>query len=109
MTTYSWTFSTLYCNVEQADESDVVYRVDWIYSGVDGAGYAARARGTSPVAYEAGAPFIPLSDLEKSDVQGWVTTEVGADRIATLTAKIDTEIAALVTPTQLVVREMPWS
>jgi len=83
--------------------------VDWVYSGMDEAGYAARARGTSPVAYEAGEPFIPLSDLEESDVQGWVTTILGADEIAALTAKIDAEIAALVTPTQLVIRDMPWA
>ena len=109
MTTYSWTFSTLCAYVDKAGESDVVYRVDWVYSGVDDAGYSARIAGSSPVAYETGEPFIPLSDLEKSDVQGWVTTEVGADRIATLTARIDAEIAALVTPTELVVRVMPWS
>ena len=93
MTTYSWTFSTLCAYVEKAGESDVVYRVDWVYRGVD----------------EAGNPFISFSDLEQSDVQGWVTTSLGADEIAALTAKIDTQIAGLVTPTELVVRVMPWS
>ena len=109
MTTYSWTFSTLCAYVDKAGESDVVYRVDWVYSGVDEAGYSARAAGTSACDYEAGDPFIPFSDLEQSDVQGWVTTSLGADEVAALTAKIDTQIAALVTPTELVVRVMPWS
>ena len=109
MTTYSWTFSTLCAYVEKAGESDVVYRVDWVFSGVDEAGYSARAAGNSMCDYEAGDPFIPLSDLEQSDVQGWVTTSLGADEIAALTASIDTQIAVLANPTEKVVRVMPWS
>ena len=109
MTTYSWTFSALYCYVEEAGESDVVYRVDWVFVGEDDPAYSVNAAGTVQCDYEAGDPFISFSDLTQSDVQGWVTASLGADEIAALTASIDTQLAALVHPTELIVREMPWA
>ena len=108
MTTYSWTFSVLYCDTEKAGQEDVVYQVLYSYRGVESAGYTASVPGTARCDYESGDPFIPLADLQPSDVEGWVTTSLGPDGIEALAAEVDILIADQMAPKQIVVTEMPW-
>lgn len=44
--------------------------------------------------------FTAFSDLTTSDVQGWVETAIGEDKITEMKAGLDANIAELVTPTQ---------
>jgi hypothetical protein len=45
--------------------------------------------------------FINWSSLKTSDVQSWVETALGSDKVTEMKASLDTEIAAKVSPTSV--------
>jgi len=105
--TYDWFFSMLEVRPSAEGQTDVVYNIHWRLGGDDGTGHSAFVYGRVGCTYTEGDPFIEFDDIQKTDVEGWTTTNLGDDRVATLKAQIDAMIAEEITPTT---EEMtpPW-
>ena len=76
-------------------------------SGDDAKIYSASNIGT--VALDAADPenFTAYADITEEDVQGWVETKIGADKLAEIEASLDAQIAEQETPTKG--KGKPWS
>ena len=102
---YTWDVSTV--DVKEIDgNADTVFNVHWRLTGTDDANndadgnpQAATVYGTIGLDTEDLSDFIAFADLTVSDVQGWVETAIGEDRITEMKANLDATIAELVTPT----------
>ena len=106
---YTWDVSTV--DVKEIDgNADTVFNVHWRLTGTDDANTvkdmsdndiaaAATVYGTVVLDTEDLSDFIAFADLTVSDVQGWVETAIGEDRITEIKANLDATIAELVTPT----------
>ena len=105
--TYEWTFSVLDAHPTAAGQTDVVYQIHWTLHGDDGSGHTASVYGSVNCTYTEGDPFIAFADLTQSDVEGWTTTNLGADTVAEYKANIDAQIAEQITPTSETLRP-PW-
>jgi hypothetical protein len=106
--TYTWSFPTLTAYPTYESQTDVVYTVHWVLNGTDGNGHNGSVYGTVGLTYTAGTPFTPFAQLTESQVQGWVTSALGATQVSALEANIDQQIQQQVTPTSVNLTP-PWS
>jgi hypothetical protein len=106
--TYTWTFPALTAYPTYESQTDVVYVVNWVLTADDGAGHSAYIYGTQAVTYVAGAPFTPYADLTQAEVQDWVTSAMGAERVAEFEANLDKQIADQIAPTSVTLPP-PWT
>ena len=106
--TYTWSFPTLTAYPTYESQTDVVYTVHWVLSGTDGNGHNGSVYGTVGLTYVAGSPYTPFAQLTESQVQGWVTSALGATQVSALEANIDQQIQQQVTPTSVNLTP-PWS
>ena len=106
--TYTWSFPTLTAYPTYESQTDVVYTVHWVLSGTDGNGHNGSVYGTVSLTYTAGSAFTPFAQLTESQVQGWVTSALGATQVSALEANIDQQIQQQVTPTSVNLTP-PWS
>jgi hypothetical protein len=104
MTTFTWSIFSMPAYPQEAEESDVVFQVNWQCQAQDGA-YTALSAGSVPVAYTAGTPFTPYDQLTQEQVWGWINPSIDRPEIeANLQAMID----AQKTP-EVVTPPLPWS
>lgn len=92
---------------QEAGYANVVDRVEWLLTGVDGS-YEARAGGTTilnPV--QPGGAFIDYQSLTEVQVLAWVHDVLGADEVARLEASIADQIAYQQNP-PVAVLPLPW-
>jgi len=106
--TYTWSFPTLTAYPTYESQTDVVYTVHWVLSGTDGNGHNGSVYGTVGLTYVAGSPYTPFAQLTESQVQGWVTSALGATQVSALEANIDQQIQQQITPTSVNLTP-PWS
>jgi hypothetical protein len=106
--TYTWSFPTLTAYPTYESQTDVVYIVHWVLNGTDGNGHNGSVYGAVGLTYEAGSPFTPFAQLTESQVQGWVTSALGATQVSALEANIDQQIQQQITPTSVNLTP-PWS
>jgi len=106
--TYTWSFPTLTAYPSDAGQTDVVFIVHWVLSGTDGNGHNGSVYGTVSLTYTAGSAFTPFAQLTESQVQGWVTSALGATQVSALEANIDQQIQQQITPTSVNLTP-PWS
>ena len=106
--TYTWNFPTLTAYPENSGQTDVVFIVHWVITGTDGNGHNGSVYGTVNLTYVAGSAFTPFAQLTESQVQGWVTSALGATQVSALEANIDQQIQQQVTPTSVNLTP-PWS
>ncbi len=62
MITYNWNCKTVDVHPQEEGETDVVYNVHWIVTGVDG-DYSSSVIGTQNVLLSEGGDFIPFEDF----------------------------------------------
>ena len=106
--TYTWSFPTLTAYPTYESQTDVVYTVHWVLSGTDGNNHNGSVYGTVSLTYTAGSAFTPFAQLTESQVQGWVTSALGATQVSALEANIDQQIQQQITPTSVNLTP-PWS
>ena len=105
-TTYTLTPTTL-GNYPQAEgETDVVYRVVWNYSGVDGE-YLASFSGETDVTYTQGTPFTPYNELTQEQVADWVLDAWIPEQTTEYQVQLDQSINNQKNPTTQVL-PLPW-
>ena len=106
---YTWDVSTV--DVKEIDgNADTVFNVHWRLTGTDdtntikdsqGNDIAASATvyGSQSLDTSDLSDFTAFSDLTTSNVQGWVETAIGEDKITEMKDSLNVSIAELVTPT----------
>lgn len=100
MITYNWNCKTVDVHPQEEGETDVVYNVHWIVTGVDG-DYSSNAIGTQTVPLSEDGTFIPFEDLTNDVVVGWTKEAMGAEEVAQVEASIAGTIESLITPTSI--------
>lgn len=105
---YSWNVSTVDTYPTHNSQSDVVYNVHWRLKATDDANNDAEGNPQTAEVYGSQtldisdlSSFTAFADLTASDVQGWVETALGADKVSEMKASLDKQIAEKVTPTRL--------
>jgi hypothetical protein len=100
MVTYDWNCKTVDVHPQEEGQTDVVYNVHWIVTGVDG-DYSATNIGTQIVSLSEGGAFIPFEDLTNEIVVEWTKAAMGEDQVASIEASIAGQIEALINPTSV--------
>lgn len=91
MITYDWNCKTVDVHPQEEGETNVVYNVHWIVTGVDG-DYSATNIGTQVVLLSEGGAFIPFEDLTNEIVVGWTKDAIGEDQVDQIEASIASQI-----------------
>lgn len=104
---YVWQFSSLNVKLKENDLSDVVYSVNWHLSGTEGA-YSANVYGSCGVQPPQPDAFTPYDQLTEAQVQGWVETALGADKVAAYKDNITKQIELQKNPVDASLQP-PWS
>ena len=68
--------------------------------------YSASSIGTVGLDAPDSENFTAYADITEEDVQGWVESKIGADRLAEIEASLDAQIAEQKTPTKAT--GLPW-
>jgi hypothetical protein len=100
MITYDWNCKTVDVHPQEEGQTNVVYNVHWIVTGVDG-DYSATNIGTQIVSLSEGGAFIPFEDLTNEIVVVWTKEAMGEEQVASIEASITGQIEALINPTSV--------
>tara|TARA_R100001463_G_scaffold56084_1_gene107972 strand:+ start:3914 stop:4255 length:342 start_codon:yes stop_codon:yes gene_type:complete len=104
MITYNWNCKTVDCYVETEGESDVVYNVHWIVTGVsdtldpEGNAYTSQNIGTQALNIEDITDFIPFDQLTNEEIVAWTKTAMGEEKVTSIEERIAAAIELLITP-----------
>ena len=105
---YTWDCKTCDTYPSKSGKSNVVHNVHWKLTATDDTNkdsdgnnltascYGAQSLDTSDL-----SSFINWSSLKESDVQGWVESALGSDKVTSMKAGLDADIAQKVTPTSV--------
>lgn len=117
MLNYYWNFNPLTCHAHQDGYDDVVMTVHWQYYAQSGSlnesgsfipQYTAQIIGTQGFTFDPNeSTFIPFDELTKEIITEWVTSAMGEDRIAQMSASLEAQIADQITP-KIVNLPAPW-
>ena len=100
MIAYDWNCKTVDVHPQEEGETDVVYNVHWIVTGVDG-DYSASCIGTQVVPLNEGGTFIPFEDLTNDVVVEWTKEAMGEEQVTQIEAGIASEIEGKINPTSV--------
>lgn len=104
MITYNWNCKTVDCYIETEGESDVVYNVHWVVTGVsdtldpEGKAYTSRSIGTQALNIEDITDFIPFDQLTNEEVVAWTKAAMGEGKVTSIEDSIAAAIGLLITP-----------
>lgn len=104
MITYDWNCKTVDVYPVNGDNSDVVYNVHWIVTGVtekEGVAYSAKNIGTQILDISDITNFIPFKDLTNEEVVAWTKIAIGEEQVSSIEESIAHEIQAKITPTSI--------
>lgn len=90
---YTWQINQLTAYPTYESQTDVVFKVQWSYRGVNQNGVGSSRGGITDVTYTAGAPFTPYAELTEAEVLGWVQAVVTPTEISDMEAGIAGDIA----------------
>ena len=105
---YEWDVSTVDTYPTKDSKSDVVYNVHWRLKATDDTNkdsddnnWTADVYGSQAVNTSDLSSFKAFADLTATDVQSWVESALGEDKVSGLKAGLDAQIAEKVTPTSV--------
>ena len=104
MTTINWNCKTVDVYPAQGDNTNVVYNVHWIATGVsdqvdaDGNPYTGRVIGTEMLDTSTITNFIPFENLTNETIVGWTKDAMGVGRVTEIESNLESQIDALITP-----------
>ena len=108
---YSWSINQLTAYPTYQSQSDVVFKVQWSYRGVDSNGVGSSRGGITEVTYTTGAPFTPFAQLTQDQVLGWVTPTITPEQMTEMEAGINGDISwqiAQASANDPVTPPLPW-
>ena len=111
-TNYTWNVSMVDTYPTKDSKSDVVHNVHWRLTAIDDSNTVkdmdgndipatADVYGSQLVDTSDLSSFTAFADLTASDVQGWVESALGSDKVTTIKAGLDAQIAEKITPTSV--------
>jgi len=109
MITYNWDCKTVDIHPQAEGETNVVYNVHWIATGVSDKldsnlnHYSATNIGTQKVELDSSKPFIPFEDLTNEIIVGWTKDAMGTDQVKNIEDSIASQIAEKQNPTSVTV------
>tara|TARA_R100001163_G_scaffold24553_1_gene20371 strand:+ start:2427 stop:2774 length:348 start_codon:yes stop_codon:yes gene_type:complete len=105
---YEWDCKTCDTYPTKSGKSNVVYNVHWRLTATDGTNkdsngdnWTASIYGTQAVSTDDLSSFKNWSSLTNADVQGWVEAAITADKVTSMKAGLDSEIAKKISPTSV--------
>lgn len=104
---YVWALGPLDVKLAGNGLTNVVYNVNWCLIGTDG-DYSASVYGSCSVPAPAADSFTPFEQLTESQVQLWVETALGAERVAAYQDGISKQIEIKKNPVDASLQP-PWN
>jgi len=105
---YTWDVSTVDTYPTKSSKSDVIYNVHWKLTATDNSNQDEDGVNISETIYSSQeldtsdlSSFKAFADVTVSDVQGWVETAIGSDKVTSMKASLDAKIAETITPTSV--------
>ena len=106
-TVYNWNCKTVDVHPTEGSETDVVYNVHWIVTGIsdeldpEGNAYQSTSIGTQIVPLDPESEFIPFEDLTNEIVVDWTKSAMGAEQVTSIEAGIQQAIDLEINPTSV--------
>ena len=106
-TVYNWNCKTVDVHPTEGSETDVVYNVHWIVTGVsdeldsEGNAYQSTSIGTQTVPLDPESEFIPFEDLTNETVVGWTKNAMGEEQVTSIETGIQQAIDLEINPTSV--------
>ena len=97
--TYTWNNKTVDTYPTLEGNNDVIFNVHWRLTGEDENGNVGSTYGTQSLETSDLSNFTAFVDITEEDINGWVETALGEERVAELKTSIDAQIAEQVNPT----------
>jgi hypothetical protein len=107
MITYNWNCKTVDVYLQSEGETNVVYNVHWIVTGVseeldaNEKPYLATSIGTQIVLIDPDTDFIDFEDLTNEIVVEWTKNAIGEEQLQKIEEHISYQINELVNPTSI--------
>ena len=107
MITYNWNCKTVDVYLQSEGETNVVYNVHWIVTGVseeldsNEKPYLSTSIGTQTVLIDPDTYFIAFEDLTNEIVVEWTKNAIGEKQLKKIEEDIAYEINELVSPTSI--------
>jgi len=104
---YEWNVNTVDVYPTDGDYTDVIYNVHWILNATDtevdakGVPYTAYVYGTQNLDTSDLSGFVDFDSVTSAEVQGWVESAMGEEKVQSLKDKLDANIAGQITPTSV--------
>ena len=109
MISYWWEIYQLECYSQSAEGNvNQVFCVHWRRKAKDNLGHEGDIYGSQIITLNAQDTFTPYSDLTRQQVEGWLETFMGADKVAELDAGLDRQIEAQINP-PIIKPPLPWN
>ncbi|MDC1277619.1 hypothetical protein N8Z43_02760 [Gammaproteobacteria bacterium] len=104
---YNWDVNTVDVYPTDEGQTDVIYNVHWRLNAVDtqvdaeGNPYTASVYGTQNLDTSDLSGFIDFDSVTAAEVQGWVESAMGEEKVQSLKDGLDANIAGQITPTSV--------
>ena len=102
---YEWNVNTVDVYPTDGDYTDVIYNVHWRLNAVDtqvdaeGNPYTASVYGTQVLDTSDLSDFIDFDSVTSAEVQGWVESAMGEEKVQSYKDSLDANIAGQINPT----------
>jgi hypothetical protein len=97
--TYNWNNKTVDTYPDLDGNADVIFNVHWRLTGEDENGNVGSVYGTQSLDTSDLSSFTAFADITEEQINGWIETAMGEDRVAELKANIDAQIEEKINPT----------
>jgi len=97
--TYTWNNKTVDTYPDLDGNADVIFNVHWRLTGEDENGNVGSVYGTQSLDTTDLSSFTAFADITEEQINGWIETAMGEDRVAELKANIDAQIEEKINPT----------
>ena len=105
--TYEWNCKTVDVHPTKCSETDVVYNVHWIITGVsdeldpEGNAYQSTNIGTQVVPLDPESEFVPFEDLTNEIVVEWTKNAMGEEQVKAMESLAKESINKKINPTSV--------
>jgi hypothetical protein len=100
MITYKWNCKTVDVYPQANGETDVVYNVHWVLTGVSDT-YVASNFGTQIVELDSEKEFIPFDELTNDIIVEWTKEAMGEDEVSAIEQGVSNQVSELENPTSV--------
>ena len=97
--TYTWNNKTVDTYPSLEGKTDVIFNVHWRLTGQDEDGNVGSSYGTQSLETSDLSNFTAFADITEEDINGWVETALGEEKVTGLKTSIDAQIAEQINPT----------